>query len=80
MGTLSNLSIYTLVLENDLPTWSLKWTLPLVSRLCCRLQTLRILSKMKPCRSISCAILTVIDVHCEHIHGTRRPSMLACTR
>lgn len=31
VGTMSNLSIYTLVLENDLPTWSLKWTLPLVA-------------------------------------------------
>ncbi|KAJ3552447.1 hypothetical protein NM688_g4146 [Phlebia brevispora] len=29
VGTSSDLSIYTLVLENDLPTWSLKWTLPM---------------------------------------------------
>ncbi|KAI0082261.1 hypothetical protein K474DRAFT_1742410 [Panus rudis PR-1116 ss-1] len=29
IGTLSSLSVYTLLLENDLPTWSLKWTLPI---------------------------------------------------
>ncbi|KAI0348528.1 hypothetical protein BDW22DRAFT_1350758 [Trametopsis cervina] len=29
VGTASSLSVYTLILENDLPTWSLKWTLPL---------------------------------------------------
>ncbi|KAH8099423.1 WD repeat-containing protein [Cristinia sonorae] len=28
VGTPSSLSVYTLILENDLPTWSLKWTLP----------------------------------------------------
>ncbi|KAL4242218.1 hypothetical protein ABKN59_001911 [Abortiporus biennis] len=28
IGTLFSLSVYTLVLENDLPTWTLKWTLP----------------------------------------------------
>ncbi|TCD69890.1 regulator of (H+)-ATPase in vacuolar membrane [Steccherinum ochraceum] len=28
VGTSSNLSVYTLILENDLPTWSLKWTFP----------------------------------------------------
>ena len=28
VGTLSTLSVYTLILENDLPTWSIKWTLP----------------------------------------------------
>lgn len=31
VGTPSSLSVYTLILENDLPTWSLKWTLPYVT-------------------------------------------------
>ncbi len=26
VGTRSTLSVYTLILENDLPTWSLKWS------------------------------------------------------
>ncbi|GJE87639.1 RAVE protein 1 C terminal-domain-containing protein [Phanerochaete sordida] len=29
VGTATSLSVYTLVLENDLPTWSLKWSLPI---------------------------------------------------
>ncbi|CAL1695568.1 unnamed protein product [Somion occarium] len=29
VGTLRSLSVYTLILENDLPTWSLKWMLPI---------------------------------------------------
>ncbi|KAI0830734.1 WD repeat-containing protein [Trametes gibbosa] len=34
VGTRSTLSVYTLILENDLPTWSLKWsfTVPSLSR------------------------------------------------
>ncbi|KAI0375421.1 WD repeat-containing protein [Pilatotrama ljubarskyi] len=34
VGTHSSLSVYTLILENDLPTWSLKWstTVPSLSR------------------------------------------------
>ncbi|KAI0652289.1 WD repeat-containing protein [Trametes meyenii] len=34
VGTRSSLSVYTLILENDLPTWSLKWssTVPSLSR------------------------------------------------
>ncbi|KAI0756586.1 RAVE protein 1 C terminal-domain-containing protein [Daedaleopsis nitida] len=34
VGTRSSLSVYTLILENDLPTWSLKWssTVPTLSR------------------------------------------------
>ncbi|KAI0673553.1 WD repeat-containing protein [Trametes maxima] len=34
VGTRCNLSVYTLILENDLPTWSLKWssTVPSLSR------------------------------------------------
>ena len=31
IGTPSSLSVYTLILENDLPTWSLKWSLPYVA-------------------------------------------------
>jgi hypothetical protein len=33
VGTPSSLAVYTLVLENDLPTWSLKWSLPYVNTL-----------------------------------------------
>ncbi|KAH9897985.1 WD repeat-containing protein [Cubamyces lactineus] len=31
VGTRSSLSVYTLLLENDLPTWSLKWSSPVPS-------------------------------------------------
>ncbi|KAI0639823.1 WD repeat-containing protein [Trametes polyzona] len=31
VGTRSTLSVYTLILENDLPTWSLKWSIPVPS-------------------------------------------------
>ncbi|KAI0695128.1 RAVE protein 1 C terminal-domain-containing protein [Cytidiella melzeri] len=30
VGTASSLAVYTLILENDLPTWSPKWSLPYV--------------------------------------------------
>ena len=33
VGTAASLSVYTLALENDLPTWSLKWSLPYVLNL-----------------------------------------------
>ncbi|OBZ78886.1 hypothetical protein A0H81_00987 [Grifola frondosa] len=31
VGTRSSLSVYTLILENDLPTWSQKWTYPVIT-------------------------------------------------
>ncbi|OCH96047.1 WD repeat-containing protein [Obba rivulosa] len=31
VGTQSSLSVYTLILENDLPTWSQKWSIPVLS-------------------------------------------------
>ncbi|RDB29031.1 Regulator of V-ATPase in vacuolar membrane protein 1 [Hypsizygus marmoreus] len=31
VGTQTGLSVYTLILENDLPTWSQKWTVPVIA-------------------------------------------------
>lgn len=67
VGTPSSLSVYTLMLENDLPTWSLKWSLPYVTQQSWYESINGYL--MKDCRTIASAILSIANVHRQYDHG-----------
>lgn len=57
VGTCSNLSVYTLILENDIPTWSRKWT-----------RTTKTPTRIR--FSPSLMYIATISAHAVHLHST----------